>query len=156
MKDLIAGTIKLVNNEKGEKELILGMDHNLDLLKGHEHQRTQNFLDLILNHRLVPMITCLTRITNSTATLIDNVFISGALQHDFDSLILLEDTSDHLPSMVLLRQTKMCDKTALQFETRSLNETKLGKIKDDRKQKDWNGLLRSNNCNVNFDTFCQV
>ena len=58
--------------------------------------------------------------------------------------------------MVLLRQTKMRDKTPLQFETRSLNETELGKIKDDLKQKDWNGLLRSNNCNVNFNTFCQV
>ena len=123
MKNHIAGTIKVVNNEKGKKELILGMDHNLDLLKGHEHQRTQNFLDFILNHGLVPMIKCPTWITNSTATLIDNVFLSGTLQHNFNSLILLEDTSDHLPLMVLLRQTKMHDKTPLQFETRSLNET---------------------------------
>ena len=97
MKNHIAGIIKVVNNENGNKELILGMDHNLDLLKGHEHQRTQNFLDVILDHGLVPMITHPTQITNSTATLIDNVFISWALQHDFNSLILSEDTSDHLP-----------------------------------------------------------
>ena len=96
------------------------------------------------------------RITNTTATLIDNVFISGVLQHNFDSLILLEDISDHLPTVVLMKQTKMRDKTSLNFETRSLNESKLSHIKDNLKSKDWNGVLRSSDCNENFDTFCNV
>ena len=100
----------LVAGDRGKKEMVLGMDHNLDLLKGHEHQRTQAFLDQMLDLGLIPVITRPTRVTNSTATLIDNMFISHLLQHSFDSLILLEDISDHLPSIVLTRQTKMQDK----------------------------------------------
>ena len=39
---------------------------------------------------------------------------------------------------------------------RSLNDTKLANIKAELKSSDWNGLLRSDNCNENFDTFCSV
>ena len=59
---------KKASLEKDKKELVLGMDHNLDLLKGHEHQRTQAFLDQILDLGMIPTITHPTRITNTTAT----------------------------------------------------------------------------------------
>ena len=45
-----------------------------------------------------------------TASLIDNVFVMKTLHNNFDSLILIDDMSDHLPSLVLLKQTKICDK----------------------------------------------
>ena len=50
-----------VNNkiklEKGKKELVLRMDHNLDLLKSHEHHRTQSFLNQMLDLGLILTIT---------------------------------------------------------------------------------------------------
>ena len=50
-----------VNNkvklEKGKKELVLRMDHNLELLKSHEHHRTQSFLNQMLDLGLIPIIT---------------------------------------------------------------------------------------------------
>ena len=143
-----------VKNEKVNKELVISMDHNMDLLKSHEHRRTQQFLDLMLEQGLIPTTTRPTRITQSTATLIDNVFISEVLEKSFDSLILLEDISDHLPSLVLIKQTKLRDKNPLKFELRVLNETKIENINMDLKGKDWNGIPRSNDVNVNFDTFC--
>ena len=57
MKDHITKTVQIVKGEKGKKELVMGMDHNLDLLKGHEHQQTQAFLDLMLELGLIPTIT---------------------------------------------------------------------------------------------------
>ena len=39
-----------------------------------------------------------------SATLVDKKFISDKLQCNFDSAILLEDISDHLPSITLLKQ----------------------------------------------------
>ena len=35
--------------QKEKKELIIGMDHNLDLLKSSEHKLTQQFLDTLLD-----------------------------------------------------------------------------------------------------------
>ena len=58
------------------KGIIIGLDHNLDLLKAFKHGPTEQFLNTNLSLNLIPMITRPTRITKSTATLIDNIFIS--------------------------------------------------------------------------------
>ena len=86
--------------------------------------------------------------------MIDNVFISRMLQQSFDSMILIEEISDHLPSLVLMKQTKMRNKDPLCFKSRSLTDTKIGLTKDELKMKDWNGILRSDNVNTNFENFC--
>ena len=129
-----------IKQEKQKKELVIGMDHNMDLLKSHEHNRTQQFLDTLLNNDLIPTITRPTRITKTSATLIDNVFISKMLQQSFDSMILIEEISDHLPSLVLMKQTKLRNKDPLQFKSRKLTADKIKRIKDDLKKKrlEWN------------------
>ena len=155
-KDHISKVSYILKNEKGKEELVLGMDHNVDLLKVHEHCKMQQFLDLMLELELFLTIMRPTRITQLSATLIDNVFISSILQRSFDSLILLEDTSDHMPSLVLMKQTKLRDKKPLRFKSCSLNEAKLEHIKNVLKIKDWNAMLRSDSVDDNFDKFCEV
>ena len=76
----LSETIPKVKSEKKDKQLILGMDHNLNLLKSNSHTLTQKFLDIIISNGLLPTITQPTRITQQTATLIDNIFISEVLQ----------------------------------------------------------------------------
>ena len=78
-------------NEENKKEIILGMDHNLDLLKAMVHKTTQYFLDINFNENLLPCITHPTHITKTLATLIDNVFISHNLHKSFDSCVLVHD-----------------------------------------------------------------
>ena len=63
----------LTNNS--EYKIILGMDHNLDLLKSHIHKKTQQFLNMNLDLDLFPVTTKLTRITHTSATLTDNIFL---------------------------------------------------------------------------------
>ena len=71
---------KIISKVKAEKkELICSMDHNMDLLKSSEHSMTQKFLDNLLENDMLPTITRSTRITHSTATLNDNVFVSNQL-----------------------------------------------------------------------------
>ena len=48
-------TITLIKAEG--KEMILGMDHNMDLIKSSEHKPTQQFLDDLLNNDVLPTIT---------------------------------------------------------------------------------------------------
>ena len=89
-------------------ETILGMDHNLDLLKASSHKITQEFIDLNFNNNLLPCITRPTRITKTSATLIDNIFVSQTLHKSFDSCILINDLSDHMPSLLNIHDQK-CD-----------------------------------------------
>ena len=109
---------EIINKVKSEhRELIHGMDHNLDLLKSSEHSMTQKFIDNLLDNDMLPAITRPTRITHSTATLIDNVFVSNQLYRDFKLAITLNDMSDHMPLLTLLKQTKFMNKANLEFKS---------------------------------------
>jgi hypothetical protein len=70
-------------------------DFNLNLISYQNDTITGKFLDNLYSHAFIPMITCPTRITAHTATLIDNIFTN----HCFDSIngLLVTDISDHLP-----------------------------------------------------------
>ena len=61
------------------------MDHNLDLVKYNIHPLTNDFLELNLEKQLLPTITKPTRVTRSTATLIDNVIVGRKFQTNYES-----------------------------------------------------------------------
>ena len=148
--------IELVSTKTGQlsnHELILGMDQNIDLLKSNEHTNTRKFLDLILDSGLWPVITRPTRITQRSATLIDNIYISKNLQCKFDSAILVDDISDHLPLVALLRQTKITDMSPIEFMSCRLNNTKISRIHQKLHTTDWNGILNSEDINANTNQF---
>ena len=138
---------------KEKKEIILGMDHNLDLLKSGIHKQTQLFLTNLLEKNIYPTITKPTRICQNIATLIDNIFMSKNLHTYFESLIILDDISDHLPLLVLLKQTKLIDNKPIIFESRKLNENMIMLIKQKLFQVNWTKLLNATNCSDNFDLF---
>ena len=152
-------TIPKIQNEKGGKNIILGMDHNLDLLKSHVHQSTQSLIDIIdimARKKMHPTITRPTRITNTTATLIDNIFTDDNLFQSFNSCILIEDISDHLPAITLLKQTKILDKKPIQFKSRCLTDDKLKIVKNKLHRVDWIGEYNTNDVNINFVHFIQI
>ena len=79
------------------------MDHNLDLLKINSHKKTEEFLECYLENGLIRQITKPTHITQMSATLIDNVMISKKLCGYTESRILIDDISDHMVSLVTLK-----------------------------------------------------
>ena len=83
------------------------MDHTMDLLKCHIHHATSKFLDGLTDREICPTITRPTHITQTSATLIDNVFVSKDIHKSFDSCVLMSDMSDHLPSLILLKQNNI-------------------------------------------------
>ena len=149
--DDVSDIIQKISCEGNKKEIILGMDHNLDLLHSDTHTPTHKFLNMFLDMHLFPTITHPSRITQMSATLIDNIFISEKLQQDYDSALLVTDTSDHLPIMCLLKQTRITDKTPLTFESRSLMAEKLNIVKNKLYLEDWYGLLNKSDVDENFN-----
>ena len=92
-------------------------------------------------------------IMNSTATLIDNIFVSLKLHRFYASAILLDNMSDHLPTLVLDKQTKLPDKEPPEFESCNLSDKKVREIKDKLMQVDWTTTLWGKNSDENFDIF---
>ena len=57
-----------VMKKEKPKGIIIGLDHNLDFLKADKHQATNDFLQSNLDFGLIPTVTRLTHITNTTNT----------------------------------------------------------------------------------------
>ena len=93
------------------KNVVIGLDHNLDLLKSHHHGHTERFIEVNLEHLLIPTITRPTRITKTTATLTDNIIVSQNLCGNYLSGIMMCDISDHLPSYCIIANLQ-CSKKA--------------------------------------------
>ena len=138
-------------NKKGY-ECIIGLDHNLDLLKQSVHSKTQEFLECILDHNLLPTITKPTRISKTSATLIDNILISKKLQPNYESLIIVDDLSDHLPCLVKLKNFKP---TGIKNSIlkRVINNKVVKKINDDLSKINWNIKMKDKPASDSFHAF---
>ena len=124
-------------NSSQKKEVILGLDHNLDLLKCHIHKSTENVFTINLKNNILPCITRPTHIIKTTATLIDNIFVSNTLHTNTESGIIITDVSNHLPPICLLKQTIHVCKEPLKFKTRHMTDNKINKIKNVLSQTIW-------------------
>jgi endonuclease/exonuclease/phosphatase family metal-dependent hydrolase len=101
--------LKLIDSESTKLTLLIG-DFNLDLLKHDNHPRTGEFINNLLSYSFFPTILNPTRISNSSATLIDNIFINKT-QYTYDTAIVYNDISDYLPIVMhldILLQKKSC------------------------------------------------
>ena len=91
---MLASTLDLVNIER--KLCFLLGDFNLDLLKSETHARTLDFLNILYSSSFYPLIYKPTRVTKSSATLIDNIF-TNSLNDATKSGVFFTDISDHFP-----------------------------------------------------------
>ena len=133
--------------------MIIGLDHNLDLIKHDKHRITNEFIELNLDNQLLPTITKPTRVTRSTATLIDNIIIGRELQTDFEACILISDISDHLPCLITVKKSSLFEKSPTKITTRGLNENKMNTINDRLSEVNWHELFQSKDMDQQYNTF---
>ena len=102
---------RLLNTvDKAKNEIIIAGDMNLDLLKYDKHLPTSKYLDLMVNHQLLPRIVRPTRIKNQSATLIDHIFtrnnpitlVSGIIEMELAGSC---GYTDHKPVFTVLKAT---------------------------------------------------
>ena len=143
--------LKIQSDNKQDTTCIIGIDHNLAFLKSNSNQPTQDFIKLNLDKHMIPVISRPTRITKSSATLIDNLFISENLIDDYCSSLLLDDLSNHLPCLLTLENVDPDMKGYNLVESRKLDDMKLTNIKQDLKSLNWNEILVEGTCQENYD-----
>ena len=120
--------LSIVGTDK-QKDIIVGTDHNFDLLKSGIHQRTQDFMNLFLDNDMWPTITKPTRITKSCATLIDNIFVSSHIYSHHSSSILVDDISDHFPCLLLAEELKLKKKERAVITSRKITPKTIDLLK---------------------------
>ena len=88
----------LLEKLTSENKPIITGDFNLNLIKYMQNTGVNQFLENILSNNFIPQITLPTRITEKTATLIDNIF-TNSYKHNSNCLSgnITPYISDHLP-----------------------------------------------------------
>ena len=127
--------------KENPKGIIIGLDHNLDFLKSDKHQPTSDFIQSNLDFGLIPTVTRPTRITNMSATLIDNIIVSQNLCGSYTSNILINDTSDHLPAICVLNSLISVKREPVVIKSRDMRLHNLLALKKQITKYDWSPLL---------------
>ena len=138
-------------NRQGKLLVLLG-DFNLNLLDNTNNHVTE-FIDTLSNYLMLPHINLPTRISKSSQTLIDNIFISP---NSFDSVSgnFISGISDHLPQFVILnyssKNTNVEGKTYKDWK--KFNATD---FKTEFQAFDWNAHLKldDKDPSLSFDLF---
>ena len=134
-----------------DTDLIMGMDHNMDLLKASKHTNTQDFLDYNIEMNMLPTVNKPTRITDLSATLIDNIFISSRLQDDYRPGIIISDMSDHMPILLRLNGAHQHLITNQTITYRKVTEDNIKALNDYLEQQNWNDELKDLNTEDSFN-----
>ena len=77
-------------------------DFNINFLNYQPHSETNDFINLMVSHYLLPHILHPTRVTDHSATIIDNIFTNNA-ESDTISGNILSQISDHFPQFLIMK-----------------------------------------------------
>ena len=146
----------LTKLDKSNKPCYIMGDFNIDLLKYECCNYSNNFFNQLSSSGYVPLITKPTRITRSTATLIDNIFTNNANKTGHQSGILLNDISDHLPIFTITEHETENSPVILNsgsYKTRKIGKKSLELFAYKIKNCDWQSTLSKINPTESYESF---
>ena len=136
---------------KEKKRVILTGDANINLLKYSQHVPSASFLDMLLSYGMVPKITVPTRVTHSTATLIDHIFVNEG-QNVKSSLVGTLETcmSDHYMNFIFLKnESNLTGPKTVTY--RPYTEKNIIKLKNALSNQEFHELYSTNDPNTAYD-----
>ena len=130
-----------------ERFLLLG-DFNIDLLDYNTDADVSEFVDINFELGNIPVITKPTRISDTTASCLDNIIINSVSNGSFAG-ILIEDISDHLPVFYInetFKAASRSDRAAQPRETfRDYSSANITKLNDMLACVDWTVITKDSN-----------
>ena len=146
---------------KNNVRCILVGDINIDFLKIHENKSISAYVDNLLLYNCLPVILLPTRITRSSATVIDHINYydakSNQQKYNVMSGNIFADVSDHLPNFFLLINNKKQYDYANRPFVRLHTEKNKTKFTNSIQKISWKDVLyNSKDVNVCYDTFVDI
>ena len=113
--DKIYNTVNVVRSKM--KTFYLLVDYNINILNYASHAQTAQFVDMTSSNGFLPLITSLSRVTATSATLIDNIFTNniGDINH-FVQELFITDISDHFPVFHIAKQMEIKENDAYVYK----------------------------------------
>ena len=144
-----------LNSIVSKKVIYICGDFNVDILKSDTHPGTRYFVDTMFNLGLFPLINKPSRVTESTTTLIDNIFTNDLVAFNLSGL-LVNDISDHLPIFLFSQYISSKNKPKQFKVIRKVKDESIMLMKKDLAKQDWNVVCNCNDINLAYGYFIDI
>ena len=151
MKTLL-DLMNLITNEN--KHCTMMGDFNIDLLKYNSHEKTNNYVDNIFSNGFLPIITKPTRVTASSATLIDHIYTNN-LNQILTAGIIVNDVADHFGTFHLVK-SKSVQSINTCIKKRSFSDKNTNRFKTYLDEADFTEVLNSSCPNSAYTQFIDI
>ncbi len=138
-----------IQNEK-KFGMIFG-DANVDLLRFETHAKTNDYLDGIFSHGFLPIISKPTRVTTSSATLIDHMY-TNLITSSYHSGIIINDVADHFGTFCIFKGKAKHNKQA-STKHRSFCLENISTFKNTLCETDFREIINMECPNVAYNAF---
>ena len=139
--------------------ILIAGDFNMDLLKSDTSPAIQEFTDLLSSHSFLPLISKPTRVTQSSTSLIDNIFCNNFMQ-TISSCIIYNDISDHFPIGAKINNTYVSYTPDPAIPKRIFSKTALNSFCNNLSNYPWHELVShidtSIDVNSLYTTFLEI
>ena len=140
---------------KENKYIYLTGDFNINLLEVGRNIHCSDFVETLFSHSMFPTINKPTRITSTSASIIDNIFINNIESQSVTSGILAASVSDHCPVFSLtpfgmMRRSTGDEAFVMKRIFNNNNKNRFNTLLADI---DWRDAFGQSNCQAAFSSF---
>jgi hypothetical protein len=147
---LIDSLLCKINKEK--KTCYIAGDFNIDLLKFDSHLPTSDYINCIFSHSFLPTVNKPTRVTETSATLIDNIITNARLTNAISSIVYT-DISDHFPVFLQTDLTIKPIKKPCFTLRRNFSDNAKSKFTDKLQHVDWHQIVSAESVTSGYNNF---
>ena len=130
-------------------------DFNVNLLNYDNYKGTMDFLNALFSLGLYPCIDKPTRITQSSSSLIDNIF-TNALHVEVKSGILINDISDHLPVFTISNYSVHRSKKTPIIYIRKNDDESILRFSQSLMQESWEDVYSAIDVHKAYERFIDI
>ena len=128
-------------------------DFNFDLLHCNDNNTINDVLSIFYNNSLFPLIDRPTRITPTSATIIDNIF-SNVFMHKIKSGVVISDITDHFPIYQITNAVSVLDDVnSMLYPTRLFNQNRVHNFYNNLSLIDWNFITDFDSADLAYNVF---
>ena len=136
------------------KDVIVLGDFNIDLLKVKSDKNASKLLDVFTANNMMPVISLPTRVTHSSATLIDHIY-KTVDDRSGTAGSLISDITDHYINFLLMNK-RVPQKSPCHVTYRSYSEKNLKKCNSYLESVDWSSVCLNKDPNKSYNEFLRI
>ena len=147
----------LANSKTTDKTCFLVGDLNLNLIDYQSNAKVRNFVNLIFQHSLVPIVNKPTRVTKNNTTLIDYIITNSFTDQENLNGILKTDIFDHFPIFnISMKHGLDSDDKKVTIKKRIINAHSIQEFRDILSEVNSGNLFLISNPNDAYEYFLKV